>query len=483
MSVNELIKTALLGTDKYMPATPDFLGETGKKIESLSTEKEDRFLKLAITAFLYEEAGRKSSTFDSSLPECPAETSALVSPVLVERLRETLFTKEDVLFKYLTFLISKSNQVLPADLVPEVLDKARENKKASGNMVQICGETGKWLCSLNPAWQPLFQEDKDENIWETGSFENRRQYLAQIRTTDPAKAVEMLTDSIAAENASSRVGFLEVLYQNLSISDEPFLLSLEKDKSQKVKDLVLDLLRKIPGSAVSTRYFDFLRAMLIVKDERHLLVMKKKSLSIREDLQVSEDLYKSGIEKVSSDKGVQDHIFLAGQLISYTDPAVLAKKLALSEAELIALLVQHKDGKHLLPFLTRAAASFKNRTWATILIKEHGVTDVALLDALPIEERTSFYPRFFEGNLPSVLPYMLDDVYSTLSLSLSDQLLTYLARNPYHISQPGYQKLALYLPLGIQNRLKTFAEDDRQNYQDRYFKTQAAEMMRILHWS
>ncbi|KAA6438610.1 hypothetical protein FEM33_18265 [Dyadobacter flavalbus] len=480
MTANEILKAALLGTDNYMPQPSLSLQETGEKIALQNTDKEDRFLKLAITALLYEEAGRNPLRVESCMPECPAETLPLIGEKMHGSIMAALTAKDEVLFQYLVYVVNKSNQVLTSELIPLILNKALEHKKAAFPLIKACGETGKWLCQLNENWRIFFENSDEENVWETGSFESRKAFLKNIRNSDPQRAIELLEQTFSTENAANRQAFLELLEQNLSIADEPFLQSLLKDKSQKVRETATEFLRKIQGSAINKSYLEYVLNVISIKEERHLLVTKKKVLSIRNDVLPDENLFKTGIEKVSSCKEVPDYIYITGQALQYVDPVILAQQLAVTEPELIRLFIQHKDSKYLLRHLAFSASCFKSKTWALALLHTQEVQDIILLNVLTEPERMPFYEQFIEGNLQQLLTYLLDDNYSILPESLSQRLLGFLLQNPYEITQPVYHRLALHLPVQILPKLKHYAEDAGEGYQHRYFKVQALEMMRII---
>lgn len=480
MIADEILKAALLGTDKYMPSPSPLLQETGAKIAAQQTDKEDRFLKLAITTQLYEEAGRKPLTVHNTWPECPPEPLPVASEKLCGYIHNTLEAKDDILFQYLIHIVHKNNQVLASGLVPLVLNKALEHKESAHALIRTCGETGKWLCRLNENWRMLLEEGGEDDAWETGNAESRKMFLKNIRRTDPAKAVQLLEQAFPTENAANRLALLEQLDEHSSLADEPFLQSLLKDKSQKVKETALRLLRKIQGSALNKSYLEHILAVASVKEERHLLVTRKKVLIIKEDVPPDGDLLKTGIDGVSPDKGVPDHIHVIGQMLKHVDPRILAQHLAVTEPDLIQLFLQHGESKHLLPFLARSASVFKSRSWALALLSRPEVNDINLLNALPGTERTAFYEQFVDGNLHQLLTYLLDGDYTLLPHSLSGPLLLHLSKNPYLITQPVYQRLALHLPAEILPQLKMYGEDASDEYQRRHFKAQALEMMRII---
>jgi len=480
MIANEIVKTALLGTDKYMPQASPLLGETGTKLNALQTDKEDRFLKTAITSLLFEETGKSAIAINHTMPECEEEPLPTISRNLENLVASALEGNDEVLLGYFLYLIHKNQQVIAPRLVPSALNKALENKKLAQDLVNACGKTGEWLGSLNDNWRKFFEQSKEDDLWETGTLEQRKAQLIEVRQNDPIKAVELLTSIFSAENAANRLMFLEQIHLNLSLADEPFLLSVSKDKSQKVKEAAMNMLKKIQGSAINNLYLEHLTRVLNIKEERHLLIAKKKVLDINKDIVPIEEIFNSGIDRVSSTKGVDDYIYVTGQLLSYIDPSILAKHLKVTLEELIQLFFQHKRANQLVPFLAKSAALFKNETWATVLLQHHENRNLNLLAVLSAKDRLDYYQYFIEGQLQNLLNYVLDDEYHLLPVKLAAQVLAYLAKNPYQLTLPTYQRLALQLPNEILDNLKKYSTNPNEDYQIRYFKTKAAEMMRII---
>ncbi|MBC7554548.1 MAG: hypothetical protein H7257_11270 [Taibaiella sp.] len=478
MTGNEIVKAALLGTEKYMPATWPELGETGTKIMALPTGSEDRFLKLAITALLYEEAGRKPVAVAGTIPICPPEVRPLAGAQLALLLRTALETNDTEVFQYFVYLVTKKNLVLPAEMVPMLLNKALANKRTAERLVQLCGETGRWLCGFNERWRTLLLPQEGDNVWETGTPESRKAYLLATRRADPALAVSLLASTIDKENAANRVALLEQLQVNLSPADEPFLLGLVADKSPKVKQTAISLLQRIPGSAINTMYLQYLRQTVQIKEERYLLIAKKKVLVISEVITAGEELYDTGIEKLSAAKDMPDYLFIIGQLISLTDPAVLAGELGVKEEELLTMLLQHKEGQKLLPYLANAAALYANKVWARILLARNDGIEIKLLEALPETERRHFYGQFVAEQLPELLSYLFDDVYSAMDVPLAEQILTQLIKKYYKAQV--YNRLALHLPFEVMPRLNAYIDNLRDDYNGRYVKGNIAGMIRIM---
>ena len=166
-------------------------------------------------------------------------------------------------------------------------------------------------------------------------------HLTQLRQEDPSSARQLISSSLAQENAATRLSFTDCLEVGLSLADQSLLITLTEDKSKNIKEAARGLLRRLPGSLFNNLYLEFLQKVLSLKEARHLLISKKQVIDIDESLQPSEALIQTGIEKLSSDKLVNDAIFIIGQVLANTHPEDLAKTLDCTEEELIKLFYMH----------------------------------------------------------------------------------------------------------------------------------------------
>lgn len=476
----EIIKAALLGTARYMPRVPEEWGTLAEKINAGTKEDEDRFFRLAATAFLHEEAGQTLPRLQTGMESCPPETQPRVNGETAALIKSLLKANDEVMFRYLMHRCQTGGRVLTPELVPLVLDKALEQKKLSRSWLAACGETGRWLCRLNASWAKLcVEETQKEDIWGTGTFEERKAHFRQIRQTDPAEALALLEKSAAEENAANRLELVEMLAVNLSVADEPFLQTLLKDKSQKVKKAAQQLLAITTGSGLNQKYTGYLLRALSVKEERHLIVSKKTVLAFHADAAPDAELFKQGMEKVSSAKGVDDAVFWAGQALGNIDPEVLANRLGIAADELLKLLLARPEINVWLPYLMEAAERFRHRGWARQLL-DAGRHDTRLLMLLDKEERNRYLDKLPPDTLLSVIDILFDGEYSPLPLSVAEKIIRQLESAPYAINPTEYQRLALHTPKEALPLLHRCAQDPGDDYRIRYFKSRAADMAGVI---
>ncbi|MBX7226609.1 MAG: hypothetical protein K1X55_11290 [Chitinophagales bacterium] len=478
--LSEIIKASLLGTEKYMYQENPFEIDLVEKILQQNTEKEDKFLKSAYTAFVFHEAGLIAPTTDIHLESCLPETKASADERICNHLKTSLQAGNDILFQYLIHLCIKNNWVVSRSLVPTILNKALANKKRAESLVICCGETGKWLCKLNPEWEKILFEEAEENIWETGTFGQRKAFLQASRKQDPQKALALLEEVFNKENAANREEFLSLLEENISLSDESFLASCTKDKSQKVKDKAYALLKTIRGSQINQLYLDYIKSNLILKEERKFIITKKKQFELLVPKALDEALEKTGIAKISSEKGIKDHIFWLGQILSFVHPDDLSALYGLSATETLHLLLEYEQTTELTPYLQSAAIRFQHKDWAKILLNQLDKPNIQLITAFPKSERTDYCQIFIETNVYELCYMIFDEDYTPIPSKLAMNILQYLRKHPHALNSPEYLRLSFHFSTEIIPDLLKYLNDETDDYQNRYFKNQITEMINLL---
>jgi hypothetical protein len=112
---------------------------------------------------------------------------------------------------------------------------------------------GDWMPASNDEWVPdLYapwldwvraestsapQSDLTIESYDLWSWAERKSELARIRRQNPEAALQIIAAKAPAEAAERRVRLIEILETNLSEADGPFLESLAKDRSDRVRVL------------------------------------------------------------------------------------------------------------------------------------------------------------------------------------------------------------------------------------------------------
>lgn len=444
----EIIKAGILGTDRYVSQNTNEIPTYFEKVNQHQEDKEDAFFKLAVATFLYEEMGFMGDNVSEEIPICPSETKIYVSEEIVSQMQNMLQTNDDIIFTYFVILCQQKQQIVPPNFVTIILNQALSNKEYQNQLLQLCGERGKWLCQLNSNWTKLLNElveDDLENVWEIGSLASRKNYFRQLRRTNPQEAIDLLATTIQKEKADVRVEFLELLETNLSIVDEQFLLPFLKDRSAYVKETAYDLLAEIQGSALNKSYINHISEALELVEKDG-----KKSFKIDKKVIPSDQIFSSGIDKVSSERGLQDHVYHFIQMLKYINPSVLAAHYQLDEIELFDLLFAMK--KVTIDQLRNIASTFKNKEWAKkILFEQDEYYALHLLRLFTFSEvETFFNDEKMIINLDSFISFFIQQSESNeFTETLSVKIIENLIETNDYLDKSQLQRLGLKLSVSM----------------------------------
>ena len=304
----------MMGTDKKPISSADLppaFEEVAQEINNNNAkDKEEKFLQVAALVHNYRQCGIMAAQKEIMAPSAEQEEKKYCSNdahlVLVDILGEE---SNGLLKLWLQNCYEKQQIILP-EIVPQLLQTGVQQKRLQPLITACCGKRGQWISSFNAAWN-FSSMQTDEELWQTGTLEQRKETLKYIRKNDASKSREWLQETWAQEDANTRAGFLEIFSDNLSADDIPFLESLSEDKSKKVKDEATRLLKQIPGSSIVQLYEQILSQSVVLKKEKGLLGMRSKMvLQFKLPALIDESVYKTGIDKLSNSKEFTDDEFV-----------------------------------------------------------------------------------------------------------------------------------------------------------------------------
>ncbi|STZ03036.1 DUF5691 domain-containing protein [Moraxella equi] len=102
-----------------------------------------------------------------------------------------------------------------------------------------------WLAWVNDEQTTAFDEPLTADNWDEFYPAERIRRLKNLRKSDPKTALDLISQFAPNEPAEKRLAIIETLAVNLSDEDKAFLQSLDKDRSQKVKELSKQLLARL----------------------------------------------------------------------------------------------------------------------------------------------------------------------------------------------------------------------------------------------
>ena len=449
-----IIHTALLGTDKKalkQEELPAHLADV-YDIISKETDKEETFLHLAAVASNYRKCGSVPLHEKVAYAFAEDETNLYCNAMAHQVLNALLSVESYSLLSLWLQECNARNLIVQPEVIPVLFDLAGKQKNLQQQIVSVTGKRGAWLLPLNEAWK-FDAQNTDETVWQTGTTEERKLYLQALRKKEPSGGRELLQQTWPHENANTKTDLVKQLSVGISDEDIAWLESLLNDKSQKVKDEVMKLLKLLPQSSVIQKYWGIIQQSIYIKKERGLLGIGNETiLEIGLPTNIDETVFKTGIEKISSNKNIDDDDFILYQLISAVPPSFFEEHFALSKEALLALFSQSKKGKQLVPAFGAAAVHFKEKDWfKTILASSENEFYPEAFLLLNHEEKEAYALSFLQKNEqePTIIEQLKKHHQKEWSIALAKAVLRYTANNSYSYNHSFYNGIILSVPVSI----------------------------------
>ncbi|MBC7904321.1 MAG: hypothetical protein H7Y27_12905, partial [Gemmatimonadaceae bacterium] len=456
---DSIIDTAMIGTSRRQPDTGLFPTDLAAhfKDQNETKDQEELFLQLAAFASSYRKSGilppKQEINFSPAATEenkyCPSEATSV--------LRDILSEEKKSLLAYWLKNCHRSNQIVKPDLVPVLLELGTKHPRLKSVIAACCGKRGVWLAALNPEWQ-YSQNQSDEEIWDTGTPEQRRDLLTEKRSIEPDKAREMLQQIWQQEDANQKMIFLEILHKNIGDNDTAFLESLLNEKSKKVKESGLQLLKRIPTSAVVQSFENALASAVQLKKEKRL-VFTKTSLHYQLPDSIHDKIYQLGIDKLSNIKDLSDEQFVIIQLTELVPVSFWEKHLAMGPPEIIDLMQKDELGKKLLPPLVKAITRFHDSKWAEHFTKHSSVFFIDLIPLLNSEEQERHTIRHFDEFPESMIMHQISRE-TEWSLPVARKIIRHTAANPHQFTRDFFSRNIAMIPTALSGELSGFDPKD-----------------------
>jgi hypothetical protein len=169
---NDLVRTALIGTDKATPSV-----ETLQQLEKWginTADIPDALLTGAGTYAVLRKSSFTPTTHQNPLPSrAKQEEQPYCSGQAARYLIEIIRTENNDLLLEFFWHLHKKNKRLPPESLPILLHKCRGNEMLWEMISPFVGERGWWLAQQNSAWSHLTQKPADTNwlndyaIWDS----------------------------------------------------------------------------------------------------------------------------------------------------------------------------------------------------------------------------------------------------------------------------------------------------------------------------
>lgn len=455
---NNMLQLAMLGTGKNNIDTIAIADEAIQSVAKMiaandALDAEEKYLQLAAVVFNYKQMGALPALqTEIAANEAAAEILATCNATQTQILKDILNEENKALLQsWFTKCAQKKLIVEPA-LIPALFDIARQNKKLQTNIVTCCGNRGAWMMQYQTDWQ-FAKADTDDTLWQLGILEQRIQALKNKRTVAPDEAREWITATWPTEDAATKLECLKLMQLNINEKDIAFLESLQNEKSKKVKEEAILLLKKIPESKMVQQFFSVLRSAVSLRKEKTMLGLSSKMvLDITLPAQFDEVIFKYGIEKLSSSKAISDNAFILQQLIRSVPPAFWESHLQLSPQAVIEQLENTPSYKIYAEALAAAIANFNDKQWAAAFQQYSKTFYEAIVPLLINEQLEKYSKQYFTGNERSFIHYSTEQPVEW-SHAFAIKILTHTAGLPYEYNKSFYANNINFIPVTVASDL------------------------------
>lgn len=464
----DIVNIAMIGTDKKVLDATTLPQEMSQPLDNIqmntALDSEEKFLQNAALLFNYKQSGwipayKKDAVIDAA----PPEEKTYCSAGAVQCIKDILSEESIPLLQLWLEECNEKQQVVTPAMVPSLLAAGVQHKKLQWLVYNCCGKRGEWLAKFNPQW--LFSANETaEQAWQTGTLEVRKNILKETREQNPALALEWLQQTWKEEDANVKTAFLGLLRINISELDLPFLESLSTEKSKKVKDESLFLQQRIPASSIVLRYQTALQSRVNIIKEKALLGLTSNFHLNFEYSPLEEDIYKSGIEKLSNNKTFTDDEYVMFQLIESVPPLFWQNQLQVDPVKVINYFQHNEVGKKMMSALVNATVKFQDKEFAIYLMQTSEVFYIDILPLLPPQQQDQYSIEFFASYPEEILRYATQ-YKQEWSIDLAKLIFQQASKNPYQYSKSFFNNNVELIPAAIIPELEKFvpAED--------YYKT------------
>ncbi len=454
---NNIINTALLGTDKKQLNVAELSTDLQEAFEQISAnnaaDKEEQFLQITAVVFNYRQCGIAPVTKNElNIEKAGEEEKSYCNIAALAVLKDIVDEQSIPLLKYWLQHCNTKQQILTPENIPLLFDIATTNKKLQPLIAACCGKRGEWLSGFNSNWN-FYVSDNDEETWQNGTTEQRKIVLQKTRETDATKARAWLQQTWPAENANTKAELLKQLETNISSEDIEWLESLLEEKSQKIKDVALGLLKQIQDSSIVLNYWKVLQGSIILKKEKALLgMLNKTSLQVQLN-NFDESLFKTGIEKLSNTKDFTDDEFILYQLMQHVPPQHWEMHFNSSPEHIIGYFQKDKVNKKFIPAFVTAIIRFNDKKWALSFLQNNETFNSNLIPLLPEKEQEAFCLQYFESNADHLTQIAMQRE-TEWSVEFTKKIFQHTAKNIYQYNKIFYNNIIHLVPAAIAGELE-----------------------------
>ena len=395
----ELLPSALLGTDRHPLSSLTSSGGLGNLLTRLDTTNPGKYLlqASAILAF-YRRAGILPvyvQEESGELPVCQADELSRCSPAAASLLANMLAGDQKELIPEWLSLAALAQKRVPEEYLPDFLGWSEKNISQIDLILPVLGKRGRWLAGRLGSFDNLtaatvvevLEPESASGFWQVGRKVERIQLLRRLRQSEPQQALELINSTWSEESAGNRAGFVGMLEHGLSMADEPFLEECLDDRSVLVRRAAVDLLVQLSDSRLVARQTE--------RAEKYLIwtpgsLLKKANIEVDLPQVCAPAMTRDGVaDKTIVLKTCGEKFTWFLQILGAVPPSFWSRQWGKSPTELLEI-TKNSDWKDLLHRAwTAAACRHKDPDWLEALLNRDPKNGQMLLK-LPLERRMAY---------------------------------------------------------------------------------------------
>jgi Family of unknown function (DUF5691)/SWIM zinc finger len=413
-----LVSAALLGTERTGGNTPIPATVAGLVA---GADPEGAILAAAGSMAVRRRAGRTTTRDEAPLPQ-PAEPDR--RPQLTGAAARYVgigFDERPSLAPEILELVRATGRRLPDEWLPDLMALAKQPDDAAV-YVELGGPRAAWLARTLPelagdVWWGT-GEDSDEAWAAARTGVAKAAVVRRLRELDLSGAREALAKWWASMPAEHRARTLEAVEERLEPADEPFLTEALTDRRADVRRTAAGLLVLLPDSVLTRRIEDEAKPLLATGG----LVRK----SLKATLPAPSEEFEALGFTARPASGYGERAWLLRSLIAHVRPDRWTEWLRVDPAGLLDQATRSEEARPLLEGWIEATARFRDRGWATAILRNPAVrTKIMLnvgrvLDGLAAADRAMVVAETagavdpvmlasFSGSIPAPWPRPLAD--------------------------------------------------------------------------
>lgn len=374
---DDLVATALIGTERRRPSPPDGDGELERATKAIDWSEPERALLAA--AAVVSRASAAGTIPPRLAPSDPApEPTGRAAPPPVERIVERVLEHRELVPELLARFID-TRTALPAPMTPALLQAATADRSIRRPLADAGGARLRWLAAHNDGWRWASADPASATeAWETGTADERRTLLAEVRAEDPAAGRALIESTWDTDSPADRRSFIQTLQEGLSLDDEPLLEGALDDRRKPVRQAAAIMLTHLTGSSLRDRMADRLRPLISPGTTR------RARLRIELPEAIDTSGRRDGIDDAGAPRGYGTGAWRLRQIIRGAPLAVWEERTGLAPGEILAELRGHDYATPAYDGLREATRRERDQRWALAWVELHP-SNIDALAVLPAQ--------------------------------------------------------------------------------------------------